>query len=119
MASTYSIIGQPIPARVDGTGKVTGVTRYADDLFLSCMLSGKLLRSPHPHARILSVDTSKAAALLGVFAVIPGANGPQPYSIMPMHQDEHTPWPSTQSATWATRRLPWRILRSASTPTIG
>src|SRR5262249_57235281 len=89
VASTYSIIGQPVPARVDGTGKVTGATRYADDLFLPRMLYGKLLRSPHPHARILSVDTSKATALPGVFAVITGADLPQPYSIMPVTQDEH------------------------------
>ena len=89
MVATYSIIGQPIPARVDGTGKVTGVTRYADDLFLPRMLYGKLLRSPHPHARIVRLDTSKAAALPGVFAVITGADLPQPYSIMPVNQDEH------------------------------
>ncbi len=89
MASTYSIIGQPVPARVDGTGKVTGVTRYADDLFLPRMLHGKLLRSPHPHARIVDVDTSKAAALPGVLAVLTGADLPQPYSIMPVNQDEH------------------------------
>jgi 4-hydroxybenzoyl-CoA reductase subunit alpha len=89
MASTYSIIGQPVPARVDGTGKVTGVTRYADDLFLPRMLHGKLLRSPHPHARVVSLDTSKAAALPGVLAVITGADLPQPYSIMPVNQDEH------------------------------
>jgi 4-hydroxybenzoyl-CoA reductase alpha subunit len=89
VASTYSIIGQPVPARVDGTGKVTGVTRYADDLFLPRMLYSKLLRSPHPHARILSIDTSKAVALPGVFAVITGADLPQSYSIMPVNQDEH------------------------------
>jgi 4-hydroxybenzoyl-CoA reductase subunit alpha len=89
MASTYFIIGQPVPTRVDGTGKVTGVTRYADDLFLPRMLQGKLLRSPHPHARVVSLDTSKAAALPGVLAVITGADLPQPYSIMPVNQDEH------------------------------
>ncbi len=89
MASTYSIIGQPMPARVDGTGKVTGVTRYADDLFLPRMLYGKLLRSPHPYARIIRLDTSKTAALPGVLAVITGADLPQPYSIMPVNQDEH------------------------------
>src|SRR5438093_6974049 len=89
MTATYSIIGQPVPARVDGTGKVTGVTRYADDLFLPRMLHGKLLRSPHPHARIVDVDTSKAAALPGVLAVLTGADLPQPYSIMPVNQDEH------------------------------
>jgi len=86
VASTYSIIGQPVPARVDGTGKVTGVTRYADDLFLPRMLYGKLLRSPHPHAHILSIDISQTAALPGVFAVITGADLPQPYSIMPVNQ---------------------------------
>ena len=85
MASTYSIIGQPVPARVDGTGKVTGVTRYADALFLPRMLYGKLLRSPHPHARLLSIDISQAAALPGVFAVITGTDLPQPYSIMPVN----------------------------------
>jgi 4-hydroxybenzoyl-CoA reductase subunit alpha len=89
VAATYSIIGQPVPARVDGTGKVTGVTRYADDLFVPRMLYGKLLRSPHPHARILHVDTRKATALPGVLAVITGADLPQPYSIMPVNQDEH------------------------------
>jgi CO/xanthine dehydrogenase Mo-binding subunit len=89
VAATYFIIGQPVPARVDGTGKVTGVSRYADDLYLPRMLHGKLLRSPHPHARILHVDTTKTAALPGVFAVITGADLPQPYSIMPVNQDEH------------------------------
>jgi 4-hydroxybenzoyl-CoA reductase subunit alpha len=89
VAATYCIIGQPVPARVDGTGKVTGVSRYADDLCLPRMLHGKLLRSPHPHARILHIDTNKAAALPGVFAIITGADLPQPYSIMPVNQDEH------------------------------
>lgn len=89
MTSPYSIIGQPRPARVDGTGKVTGLTRYADDLLLPRMLYGKLLRSPHPHARIVHLDVSQAAALPGVLAVITGADLPQPYGIMPVNQDEH------------------------------
>jgi 4-hydroxybenzoyl-CoA reductase subunit alpha len=91
MAAPYAIIGQPLPARVDGAGKVTGVTRYADDLLLPRMLYGKLLRSPHPHARLVHLDTSKAAALPGVYAVITGVDLPQPYSIMPVNQDEHAP----------------------------
>jgi len=57
---------------VDATAKVTGVTRFADDLFLPRMLFAKLLRSPHPHARIVSIDTSRAAALPGVKAVLTG-----------------------------------------------
>ena len=89
MAAPYSIIGHPLPARVDGVGKVTGVTRYADDLLLPRMLYGKLLRSRFPHARLVRVDTSKATALPGVVAVITGADLPHPYSIMPVNQDEH------------------------------
>src|SRR5437870_11642684 len=89
VTSTYSIIGQPVPARVDGTGKVTGVTRYADDLFLPRMLYGKLLRSPHPHARILSIDTSRAASVPGVKAVLTGKDLPIPFGILPVSQDEH------------------------------
>jgi CO/xanthine dehydrogenase Mo-binding subunit len=82
VAATYSIIGQPVPARVDGTGKVTGATRYADDLFLPRMLYGKLLRSPHPHARILHVDTRKATALQCFFSVITWYYLPQRFSFM-------------------------------------
>jgi 4-hydroxybenzoyl-CoA reductase subunit alpha len=88
MTSHYSIIGRPLPARVDGPGKVTGVTQYADDLFLPRMLYGKLLRSSHPHAQILRLDTSNAEALPGVVAVITGADLPQPFSIMPVNPDE-------------------------------
>ena len=89
MVSHYSIIGRPLPARIDGPGKVTGTTQYADDIFLPRMLYGKLLRSPHPHARIVRLDTRKAEALPGVVAVITGADLPQPFSIMPVNQDEH------------------------------
>ena len=49
--------------KVDATAKVTGVTRFADDLFLPRMLFAKLLRSPHPHARIVSIDPSRAASV--------------------------------------------------------
>ncbi len=75
--------------KVDATAKVTGVTRFADDLFLPRMLFAKLLRSPHPHARILSVDTSRAAALPGVKAVLTGKDLPIPFGILPVSQDEH------------------------------
>ena len=59
MTPHYHIIGHRLPARVDGLGKVTGVTQYADDLFLPRLLYGKLLRSPHPHANIVRLDTRK------------------------------------------------------------
>src|SRR5205814_8698673 len=75
--------------KVDATAKVTGVTRFADDLFLPRMLFAKLLRSPHPHARIISIDTSKAAALPGVKAVLAGKDLPIPFGILPVRQDDH------------------------------
>ena len=56
------VIGQP-RRRVDGRAKVTGQTRFADDLMLPRMLHCRLLRSTQPHARIVSVDTSNAAAV--------------------------------------------------------
>lgn len=85
----FRIIGRPW-ARVDGPGKATGETRYADDLFLPRMLYGKLLRSHVPHARITSVDVSRARALPGVLAVITGADLPVRFGIMPSSQDEET-----------------------------
>ena len=57
-------------ARVDGVAKVTGQAEYASDLTLSGMLCGKILRSPHPHARIVSIDTRAAERLPGVRAVL-------------------------------------------------
>jgi CO/xanthine dehydrogenase Mo-binding subunit len=58
------------PVKHDGLDKVTGKARFGADLFLPGMLVGKLLRSPHAHAIIKSIDTSKAAALPGVKAVV-------------------------------------------------
>ncbi|HWH03338.1 MAG TPA: molybdopterin cofactor-binding domain-containing protein [Gemmatimonadales bacterium] len=75
--------------KVDAVGKVTGALRFADDLSLPRMLYGKLLRSPHPHARIVSIDTSKALALDGVKAVLTGKDTPIPFGILPVSQDEH------------------------------
>ena len=82
------IIGKP-RRRVDGRAKVTGQTRFADDIVLPRMLHGKLLRSPHPHARITRIDTSKAEALPGVHLVLTGAALPIPYGILPVSHDEH------------------------------
>jgi CO/xanthine dehydrogenase Mo-binding subunit len=58
------------PLRPDGVDKVTGRAKFGADLYLPGMLVGKVLRSPHPHARIGSIDTSKAEALPGVKAVV-------------------------------------------------
>jgi len=58
------------PLRPDGVDKVTGRARFGADLHVANMLIGKVLRSPHAHALINSIDTSKAEALLGVKAVV-------------------------------------------------
>ncbi|MEC9340117.1 MAG: xanthine dehydrogenase family protein molybdopterin-binding subunit [Pseudomonadota bacterium] len=65
------------PTRKDGIDKVTGVAKFGDDIHLSNMLHAKVLRSPHPHARIVKIDTSKAAAYPGVHAVITGKDMPK------------------------------------------
>jgi len=62
--------------RPDGVDKVTGRARYGDDLLMAGMLHAEILRSPHAHANILSIDVSKAAALAGVKAVITSADIP-------------------------------------------
>jgi CO/xanthine dehydrogenase Mo-binding subunit len=64
------------PVRPDGVDKVTGRAMYGADMRQAGMLWGKVLRSPHAHARILSIDTSKAEALPGVKAVITGKDLP-------------------------------------------
>src|SRR5512136_1011301 len=75
MEREYSIIGKPTP-NVDGPAKVTGEAAYAIDIALPNMLYGKLLRSPYPHAKILSIDTSKALELPGVKCIITGKDTP-------------------------------------------
>jgi len=69
----YTLIGKRMP-RVDSRAKVMGKARYTADLKLPGMLVGKILRSPHAHARIVSIDTAKALALPGVKAVVTGAD---------------------------------------------
>jgi xanthine dehydrogenase molybdenum-binding subunit len=66
------------PIRPDGLDKVTGRATFADDIYLPRMLHGKVLRSPHAHARIKAIDTRKATALPGVHAVITAADFPVP-----------------------------------------
>ena len=75
--------------RVDGRAKVTGQTVFADDVMLPRMVHCKLLRSPLPHARIVSIDVSRAKAHPGVHLVLTGKDFPVPYGILPVSQDEH------------------------------
>ena len=65
------------PIRPDGVPKVTGRALFGADLAMPGMLVGRILRSPHAHARIRSIDTSKAAALPGVKAVVTSADFPE------------------------------------------
>ena len=58
--------------RPDGTDKVTGSAQYAADFTMPGMIWGKVLRSPHAHANIKKIDTSKAEAMKGVLAVMTG-----------------------------------------------
>ncbi|MBI4288316.1 MAG: molybdopterin-dependent oxidoreductase [Chloroflexi bacterium] len=67
----YSVVGKRLP-RIDSPAKAMGQAKYAADLVLPRMLHGKVLRSPHPHARILNIDTSQAEGLPGVKAVVTG-----------------------------------------------
>ena len=69
MTRPRNVIGKP-PRRVDGRAKVTGQTKFADDIILPRMLHCKLLRSTVPHAKIVRIDTSKAAAVDGVALVL-------------------------------------------------
>ncbi len=71
----YVTIGKPVP-RIDALEKVTGRAMYIDDLKFSDVLYGKILRSPHAHAKIKRIDTSKAEALPGVRAVVTGKDAP-------------------------------------------
>ena len=71
----YKVVGTR-PIRHDGPDKVIGRARYAADIHLPGMLHGKILRSPHAHARIKGIDPTRALALPGVHAVVTAADLP-------------------------------------------
>ena len=73
---TYDVVGSR-PVRHDGTDKVTGRAVYGADVSLPGTLHGTILRSPHAHARIRSIDTSKAEAIAGVLAVVTADDLPE------------------------------------------
>ncbi|HEY3393048.1 MAG TPA: molybdopterin cofactor-binding domain-containing protein, partial [Lacipirellulaceae bacterium] len=70
---SLKFVGQSVP-RVDGIEKVTGQAKFLGDLAVPGMLHGKVVRSSYPHARIVSIDASKAEALEGVAAVLTNAD---------------------------------------------
>ena len=73
--SNYQWVGKNTP-RPDGVDKVTGRARYGDDMIVPGMLHGKIYRSPHAHAKIISIDTSKAEAVDGVKAIVTSSDIP-------------------------------------------
>jgi 4-hydroxybenzoyl-CoA reductase subunit alpha len=75
--------------KVEGLDKSTGRAVYADDVTLPGMLHGKILRSPHAHARIVGIDTGRAEALEGVHGVVTGRDMPVTYGIIPWTPDEY------------------------------
>ncbi|MCH8883343.1 MAG: xanthine dehydrogenase family protein molybdopterin-binding subunit [SAR324 cluster bacterium] len=74
---TYTTIGKRIP-RIDNASKLTGQARFAEDVSLpGGVLHGRVLRSPHPHARIVSIDSRRAEGLPGVRAVVTAGDLPE------------------------------------------
>lgn len=74
--ATYSVVNKRMPP-IDGKAKATGEAKFTVDLQLPGMLHGKILRSPHPHARIVRIDAENARKLRGVKAVITGHDVPK------------------------------------------
>lgn len=87
-AKPFHVIGKP-QRKIEGLDKSSGRAVYTDDIRLPGMLHGKILRSPHPHAEIVSIDTSAAEELDGVHAVITGGDMPVLYGIIPWTPDEY------------------------------
>ena len=83
----HGLIGKRIPL-IDARRKATGQAVYTDDIRLPGQLVGKILRSPHAHARIVSIDTSAAEAMHGVHAVVTGKEAPNKFGVLPVSQDE-------------------------------
>ena len=72
---TYSVVGKRLPM-LEGPGKATGRATYTHDVGLAGMLHAKILRSPHPHAKVLHVDLAPAKRLAGVRAAVSGKDFP-------------------------------------------
>lgn len=82
-AEDLQLVGKPVPV-VDGVAKVTGQAKYANDITLPGQLYAKTLRSPHPHANIVRIDTSQAKALPGVEAVLTADDMPPTTFLRPL-----------------------------------
>ncbi|HJM13075.1 MAG TPA: molybdopterin cofactor-binding domain-containing protein [Candidatus Thalassarchaeaceae archaeon] len=85
---TGQVIGKPT-SLVDGKWKVTGQAHYGDDVRIAGELIGRIVRSPHHYARVLSVDCTKALELPGVVAVATGQDAATKFGVLPVTKDEH------------------------------
>ncbi|NOY48081.1 MAG: molybdopterin-dependent oxidoreductase [Chlorobi bacterium] len=84
---TYKMVGQARPT-IEAVKKVQGTADYADDFKIKNALHCKFVRSTHAHAKIISINTRKAKALVGVKAVITGKDLPIKFGVLPISQDE-------------------------------
>ncbi|MBI3993758.1 MAG: xanthine dehydrogenase family protein molybdopterin-binding subunit, partial [Candidatus Lambdaproteobacteria bacterium] len=90
--TTYRSVGHPVP-RIDTVSKLTGQAVFAEDFRLpQAPLHGAVLRSPHPHARIVGIDTSRAEALPGVRAVVTAADLPHQRFGQYIKDEEYLSW---------------------------
>ena len=88
-AMNLSVVGKRLP-KLDAPDKATGRAIYTDDISFPNMLYGKTLLSPHPHARIISINTERAKALPGVKLILTGADVPElTYGTSPARYDEN------------------------------
>ena len=69
MAKAFKVVGKKVE-RVDAFERLVGEAKYASDIYLPGMLYGKILRSPHPHAKVTRIDASRAQTLPGVKAIL-------------------------------------------------
>ncbi len=81
------VVGRSGP-KIDGKARITGQARFVADMKLPRMVHGKFLRSPHAHARIVSIDLDAALALPGVVGAMTGEELPKRYGAIPVAQDE-------------------------------
>ena len=81
-------IGGYVPM-VDGPEKVSGRAKYTADLIQPQMLAGRIFRSPYAHAQIIEVDTTEAAKLPGVLAIVTGADCARTFGVLPIARSEH------------------------------
>ena len=87
-ARTGMTVGKRIPL-VDANAKVTGQAWYGDDVRLPNEIIGRIVRSPHHYAKVISIDTTKAEQLPGVLAVATGDDAPNKFGVLPVTKDEH------------------------------